>query len=70
MRVALLSIEAGKIGARLGVVGSELKSVLEIGAGCFGFSGAGFEDAEIVPSVGIICLKLKGLFLFFDGFGQ
>ena len=63
-------IEAAKVGARFRVVGSELKRMLEVGASSGGSSGPGFENAEVVPSIGILWLQVEGLRLFIDCFGK
>lgn len=62
--------QLGEIGASLRVIGRELQGMLKIGSRVAGSSGAGFEDAEIIPPVGIPGREAQGSALLGNGFLQ
>ncbi len=45
------------------MIGLERKGVLKVLAGGFRLSAAGFENAEVVPAVGVAVEELQGLLL-------
>ena len=55
-----------QVGAGLRVAGGQLEGVLEVGTGSGGFPGAGFEDAKVIPAIGIGRLETERLGLLFD----
>ncbi len=59
-----------KIGARLRVSGIELQGSAEVLASLRRHAAAGLEDAEVVPSIGIVRVEGKRCLLFRDRFVQ
>lgn len=66
----LMGRELGEVGAGLGIVGRNLQGMLKVFSRVVGFSGAGFEDTEIIPAVGILGREAQGGALLGNGFLQ
>ena len=59
--------QATEVGTGLSVLRVELQGMEEIGARGGRMARAGFEDAEIIPAVGVVGLEVQRLALLVDG---
>ena len=62
--------QAPEVGFCGGMIGSDAQGVLEIFPGGGGIAGTRFEDAEVVPSIGVGSVEAQSLSLFGDGLTQ